>query len=99
MATIPIHRPHHCFTLIFSLQIIIPATADKITLDPFTTGKKNTLGITPDRYILNMLASATQTPVMMETVPNTIFCFLSPLSTGWGRLRLIKYKTAEKAAD
>ena len=66
IATMPTHKPHHCFTLIFSLQIIIPATADKITLEPFTTGKKNTLGITPDRYILNMLASATQTPVMME---------------------------------
>lgn len=59
IATTPIHKPHHCFTLIFSLQITTPATADKITLEPFTTGKKNTLGITLDKYILNILASAT----------------------------------------
>ena len=62
----PTTIPHHCFLLILSLKRTTPVIADKITLAPFTTGKKNTLGITPDRYILNIFAKATHIPVILK---------------------------------
>ena len=60
---IPAIIPNFCFILSFSLKTTRAANIERISPPPFTKGKNMILGITPDKYKLNLLFKATKTPL------------------------------------